>query len=264
MKTHPPIPFWVRVPASTANLGPGFDTLALALNLYNYVAVTPGNPETPDPFVAETINTYHKSRNLPSKNYCLVVHGQVPRSRGLGSSATIRLGILAALDKLNGRKLDLPWLIETASTLEGHPDNITAAALGGFIVCGGKKPASTKVSSRLKFVAAIPQVETSTKTARSLLPAQVPFQDAITNLRNASRISSAFFSKKYDEAAGAFHDRLHQPYRSSLVAGLDSAIAQAEKAGALGAFLRQAGHRSVDLKILSADNSGLRIVKSLP
>lgn len=100
----------------------------------------------------------------------------------------------------------------------------------------------------------------------------------------------SFFSKKYEEAAGAFHDRLHQPYRSSLVPGLDSAIAQAEKAGALGAFLsgagptlmaittkseetigqamvqalRQAGHHSVDLKILSADNSGLRIVKSLP
>jgi len=164
MKTNPPIPFWVRVPASTANLGPGFDTLALALNLYNYVAVTPGNPETPDPFVAETVNAYHKSRNLPSKNYRLIVHGLVPRSRGLGSSATIRLGILAALDKLNGRKLDLPWLIETATTLEGHPDNITAAALGGFIVCGGKKPACTKVSSRLKFVAAIPQVECPFKT----------------------------------------------------------------------------------------------------
>ena len=290
MKNHPPIPFWVRVPASTANLGPGFDTLALALNLYNYVAVTPGSPESPDPFVAETINAYHKSRNLPSKDYRLVVHGQVPRSRGLGSSATIRLGILAALDKLNGRKLDLPWLIETATKLEGHPDNITAAALGGFIVCGSKKPACTKISSRLRFVAAIPQVETSTKTARSLLPDQVPFQDAVTNLRNASRISSAFFSKKYEEAVGAFHDRLHQPYRNSLVAGLDSAIAQAEKAGALGAFLsgagptlmaitmksektigqtmiqalRQAGHPSVDLKILSADNSGLQIVKSLP
>jgi len=75
VKTHPPIPFWVRVPASTANLGPGFDTLAIALNLYNYVAVTPGNPETPDPFVTETVNAYHKSRNLPSKNYRLVVHG---------------------------------------------------------------------------------------------------------------------------------------------------------------------------------------------
>ena len=290
MKTNPPIPFWVRVPASTANLGPGFDALALALNLYNYVAVTPGNPQSHDPFVAETVNAYHKSRNLPSKSYCLVVHGQVPPSRGLGSSATIRLGILAALDKLNGRKLDIPWLIETATMLEGHPDNIAAAAIGGFTVCGGKKPACTKVSSRLKFVAAIPQVETSTKTARSMLPAQVPFQDAVTNLRNSSRITSAFFSKKYEEAAGAFQDRLHQPYRNSIVPGLDSAIAQAEKAGAIGAFLsgagptlmaitvksektigqgmvqalRKAGHRLVDLKILRADNSGLRIVKSLP
>lgn len=81
---------------------------------------------------------------ISSKNYRLVVHGQVPRSRGLGSSATIRLGILAALDKLNGRKLDLPCLIETATTLEGHPDNITAAALGGFIVCGGKSPHAQK------------------------------------------------------------------------------------------------------------------------
>ena len=189
MKSHSPTPFWVRVPASTANLGPGFDTLALALKLYNYVAVAPGNPETHDPFVSETVDAYHKLRKLPSKSYRLVAQGHVPRSRGLGSSATIRLGILAALDKLNGRKLDLPWLIETATMLEGHPDNITAAALGGFIVCGGKTPARTKVSNRLKFVAAIPQLETSTKTARSLLPAQVPFQDAATNVRNASRIT---------------------------------------------------------------------------
>jgi homoserine kinase len=286
----PPIPFWIRVPATTANLGPGFDAFGLALNLYNYITVEPGHPETPDAFSSEIVTAYHKSRKLIRKPYRLVVRGHVPRSRGLGSSATVRLGMLAALDKINRRALDLPWLIETATTLEGHPDNITAAVLGGFVVCAGMKPARTKVSNRLKFVAAIPKLETSTRAARSLLPSKVSFQDAVANLRNASRITAAFFEKKYEEARGVFSDRLHQPYRSTLVPGLKDAIHSAEKAGAIGAFLsgagptvmaiclkgeatigaamkrslQKAGLESVEIRVLSAENNGIQIVRSVP
>ncbi|MDA0325519.1 MAG: homoserine kinase, partial [Verrucomicrobia bacterium] len=173
---------------------------------------------------------------------------------------------------------------------EGHPDNITAAALGGFVVCGGLRPAKANISSRLKFVAAIPRLETSTKSARSLLPRTVPFRDAVANLQNASRITAALFQGRYEEARGTFSDRLHQPYRTTLVPGLNEAILQAEKAGAIGAFLsgagptimamtlqservigramrkalNRAGHRSVEIKLLSADNSGLRIVRTIP
>ena len=287
---HLHLPFWIRVPATTANLGPGFDAFGLALNLYNYIAVEPGLPEIPDPFASEIVEAYHKARGLPTKPYRLVVRGQVPPSRGLGSSATIRLGMLAALDKLNRRNLDLPWLIQTATALEGHPDNISAAALGGFVVCGGKKPARAKVSSRLKFVAAIPRIETSTRTARSLLPPSIAFQDAVSNLRNAARIAAAFFEGKVEEAQGAFADRLHQPYRAALVPGLEAALEAAQKAGAIGAFLsgagptvmaiclkseqavgqamvkelHHAGLESVDIKILQADNSGVEVVRYLP
>ena len=290
MKIHPKNSLWIRVPASTANLGPGFDALALALKLYNYVAVTPGKPDLADPFVEETVDAYHQARKLRAQAYRLTVHAHIPRSRGLGSSATIRLGLLAALDQHYGRKLDLPWLIENATALEGHPDNITAAALGGFVVCGGKNPTSTKISRRLKFVAAIPQTEASTKTARSLLPSQVPLADAVTNLRNVARITSAFSKGRYEEAVGAFHDCLHQPYRASLVPGLAQAILQAQRAGAIGAFLSGAGptvmaittqsanklgqamkkallqahHASVEVKILLPDNDGLKIVRKLP
>jgi len=286
----PSIPFWIRVPATTANLGPGFDAFGLALNLYNYITVEPGHPATPDAFSSEIIAAYHKSRKLPRKPYRLVVRGHVPRSRGLGSSATVRLGMLAALDKIHRRTLDLPWLIETATTLEGHPDNITAAVLGGFVVCAGMKPARTEVSNRLKLVAAIPKLETSTRAARSLLPSKVPFQDALANLRNASRITAAFFEKKYQEARGSFSDRLHQPYRATLVPGLEDAIKSAEKAGAIGAFLsgagptvmaiclkgessigaamkrslQKAGLKSVEIQVLSADNNGIQILRSIP
>lgn len=286
----PPIPFWIRVPATTANLGPGFDAFGLALNLYNYIAVEPGHPETPDAFSSEIIAAYHTSRKLPSKPYRLIVRGHVPRSRGLGSSATVRLGMLAALDKVHRRTLDLPWLIETATTLEGHPDNITAAVLGGFVVCAGMKPARTEVSNRLKLVAAIPKLEASTRAARSLLPSKVSFQDAVANLRNASRITAAFFEKKYEEARGVFSDRLHQPYRATLVPGLKDAIRSAEKAGAIGAFLsgagptvmaiclkgeatigaamkrslQKAGLGSAEIRVLSADNNGIQIVRSVP
>jgi len=287
---HLHLPFWIRVPATTANLGPGFDAFGLALNLHNYIAVEPGLPEIPDPFASEIVDAYHKARGLPTKPYRLVVRGQVPPSRGLGSSATIRLGMLAALDKLNRRNLDLPWLIQTATALEGHPDNISAAALGGFVVCGGRNPARAKVSSRLKFVAAIPRIETSTRTARSLLPPSIAFQDAVSNLRNAARIAAAFFQGKVEEAQGAFADRLHQPYRAALVPGLEAALEAAQKAGAIGAFLsgagptvmaiclkseqavgqamvkelHHAGLESVDIKILQADNSGVDVVRYLP
>ena len=287
---HLHLPFWIRVPATTANLGPGFDAFGLALNLYNYIAVEPGLPEIPDPFASEIVEAYHKARGLPTKPYRLVVRGLVPPSRGLGSSATIRLGMLAALDKLNRRNLDLPWLIQTATALEGHPDNISAAALGGFVVCGGRNPARAKVSSRLNFVAAIPRIETSTRTARSLLPPSVAFQDAVSNLRNSARIAAAFFQGKVEEAQGAFADRLHQPYRAALVPGLEAALEAAQKAGAIGAFLsgagptvmaiclkseqavgqamvkelHHAGLESVDIKILQADNSGVDVVRYLP
>ena len=287
---HLQLPFWIRVPATTANLGPGFDAFGLALNLHNYIAVEPGLPEIPDPFASEIVDAYHKARGLPTKPYRLVVRGQVPPSRGLGSSATIRLGMLAALDKLNRRNLDLPWLIQTATALEGHPDNISAAALGGFVVCGGRNPARAKVSSRLKFVAAIPRIETSTRTARSLLPPSIAFQDAVSNLRDAARIAAAFFEGKVEEAQGAFADRLHQPYRAALVPGLEAALEAAQKAGAIGAFLsgagptvmaiclkseqaigqamvkelHHAGLESVDIKILQADNSGVDVVRYLP
>ena len=287
---HLHLPFWIRVPATTANLGPGFDAFGLALNLHNYIAVEPGLPEIPDPFASEIVDAYHKARGLPTKPYRLVVRGLVPPSRGLGSSATIRLGMLAALDKLNRRNLDLPWLIQTATALEGHPDNISAAALGGFVVCGGRNPARAKVSSRLKFVAAIPRIETSTRTARSLLPPSVAFQDAVSNLRNSARIAAAFFQGKVEEAQGAFADRLHQPYRAALVPGLEAALEAAQKAGAIGAFLsgagptvmaiclkseqavgqamvkelHHAGLESVDIKILQADNSGVDVVRYLP
>ena len=228
---HLHLPFWIRVPATTANLGPGFDALALALELYNYIAIEPGAPERPDPFAQEILEAYHKSRSLPLKPYKLVVRGSVPPARGLGSSATIRLGMLAALDKVNRRPFELDWLIETATKIEGHPDNITAAALGGFVVCGGAQPARARISSRLKFVAAIPRIETSTRTARSILPPSVSLQDAASNLRNASRITAAFIERKYEEARGAFHDRLHQPHRAALVPGLEQAIEAAERAG---------------------------------
>jgi len=287
---HLHLPFWIRVPATTANLGPGFDALALALELYNYIAIEPGAPERPDPFAQEILEAYHKSRNLPLKPYKLVVRGNVPPARGLGSSATIRLGMLAALDKVNRRPFDLDWLIETATKIEGHPDNITAAALGGFVVCGGAQPARVRVSSRLKFVAAIPRIETSTRTARSILPPSVSLQDAASNLRNASRITAAFIEKKYEEARGAFRDRLHQPHRAALVPGLEQAIEAAERAGAIGAFLsgagptilalcqksekpignamvaalRKAGLDEVDVKVLSADNGGITTARFLP
>jgi homoserine kinase len=276
----------VRVPATTANFGPGFDSLGAALNLYNTVTLGRETGGWPDGFMAEIAATFYDAAGLPLQAHQVTVEGEVPRSRGLGSSVTVRLGLLMALNQLHGCPLHFTEVVRLCVELEGHPDNTLPAAYGGFCVSGERQWLRTDVGPELKFVTVIPPFELETEKARGVLPAHVPLADAVRNLQNTGLISAAMFSRIYTRLPGCFADTLHQPYRAALLPGFDECLKAAVHHGALGAFLsgsgstlmaltlengleiaramaevlQQAGHGQVRYHLLTADNQGAQIL----
>jgi homoserine kinase len=169
------------------------------------------------------------------------ITGDVPQSRGLGSSVTVRLGTIHALNELCQRPLQRQEIFALCARLEGHPDNAAPAVYGGFNVVRDEQRQTFLVSKRLHFVLLIPNWEIATKEARRLLPTRVDRLHAVENLRNASAITAAFASHNYEKLGGAFVDHLHQPFRKKLIPFLNDVITAAESAGALGAFLSGSG-----------------------
>lgn len=277
-------PISVRVPATTANLGPGFDSLGVALSLYNTVTLGPSATAPSDPFLNEAAKLFFKISGKKPFPFSCGVTGDVPRSRGLGSSVTVRLGLLTALNLKAGNPLKPSKILDLVIALEGHPDNAVPAALGGFCACGPAGHLRCKVSPDLHFIAAVPDSEMETKKARGVLPLNVERLDAVLNVQNTAVIVGAFFSGDYKKLHGSFGDRLHQPFRQELLPGFAETLQAAEKAGALGAFLSgsgstilavslekpkaiakamkeallQAGHKAVVTHVLKADNRGVR------
>jgi homoserine kinase len=246
----------VRVPASTSNLGPGFDCLGVALRIYNNVTVTRGRlPEQPHPQVVwQAAARFFKRARCRPFAFSFSIVEKIPRSRGLGSSATIRMGILCALNQLSGGPLDRATIFQLCADLEGHPDNAAPASLGGFTVVGRDGAARRPyrhdafptvqrfiVSPRLYFVLLVPEFEIRTSLARRILPSKISCLAAVENCANACTITAAFASKDYEKLRGAFADHVHQPFRGKLISFLPKVIAGAEKAGALGAFLSGSG-----------------------
>ncbi len=232
----------VRVPATTANLGPGFDSLGIALRLYNTVTVSRADTPATDAMIVAAANLFFETAGHASFPFSWKIRGAVPRSRGLGSSVTVRLGILHGLNELADRPLAPELLYRLCAQLEGHPDNAAPAAFGGFTVARSNGDYQRfRVASRLHFALLVPDFEIETDAARAALPATIPFADAVNNVANAAGITAAFASANYPALAGCFADTLHQPHRSSLIPCLDSVIAAAEKAGALGGWLSGSG-----------------------
>jgi homoserine kinase len=233
----------IRVPASTSNLGPGFDCLGVALRIYNDVTVgRDGLARQRHPqIVAEAAKLFFKrARNRAFPFSCSAVE-RIPRSRGLGGSATIRLGVLFGLNELCRRPLDRLSIFRLCAELEGHPDNAAPSSFGGFAVARGENIQRFDVSPRLYFVLLIPEFEIKTSAARKILPLHILRSAAVESCGNACAITAAFASRDYKSLRGAFLDQLHQPFRERLIPFLPRVIAAAEKAGALGAFLSGSG-----------------------
>src|SRR5437588_7744115 len=232
----------VRVPASTSNLGPGFDCLGVALRIYNFVTISRATKRKPlAPIVAKAADLFFKRTKRRRFAFSCSAIEKIPRSRGLGSSATIRLGILHGLNELSGKPLDRLSIFQLCAELEGHPDNAAPSSFGGFTVARGENVQRFQVSPRLKFVLLIPDFEIRTSAARRILPAKIPRMDAVATVGNASAITAAFASRGYGNLRGAFGDQLHQPFRARLIPFLPRVVAAAERAGALGAFLSGSG-----------------------
>jgi homoserine kinase len=231
----------VRVPASTSNLGPGFDCLGIALRLYHNVTISRRAGASPGAMVRAAAAAFFKRAGRKPFAFSCAVAGDIPACRGLGSSASVRLGVLGGLNELAGRLLQRRDIFEICSELEGHPDNAAPAAYGGFNVVRDRQRQTFTVSAQLHFVLLVPDFEIATEHARRVLPSRIDRLHAVESCRNACAITAAFASREYEKLRGAFADRLHKPFRKKLIPCLDQVIAAAESAGALGAFLSGSG-----------------------
>jgi homoserine kinase len=246
----------IRVPASTSNLGPGFDCLGLALQLYNTITLTRCDEggKFPHGMIGETATAFFQRATggkIASFEFDTQIEGDIPISRGLGSSVTVRLGVLMGLAKLVGESFPVTreQLLALLIELEGHPDNAVPSFLGGFAVCAhasgdpvdGFVYTRVPVKPELSFVTLVPELRLSTETARGLLPKEVPFRHAVENAQRTARITAAFCAGDYASLRGMFVDHLHQPYRQTLIPGFAAILAAALETGALGSFLSGSG-----------------------
>ena len=270
----------VRVPASTANLGPGFDTLGMALGLYNEIEVELAGSGLALEVVGEGAEKLHAlgGRNLVVRSVTetlsrLETHAdgirvrmvnRIPLSRGLGSSSAAAMGGVAAAAALAGRGLSAEELLDLALPFEGHPDNITPALLGGLTVStvvGGKvRCVKLPVPEGLQAVAVIPEFHLSTAKARKTLPHMVPRADAVFNVGRVALLVAAMHEGRLDLLRDATQDRLHQPYRAPLVPGMEEVLLEGERSGALSCFLSGAGPTILALVTEDAGNVGERMV----
>lgn len=250
----------VQVPATTANLGPGFDCLGMALQLYNVVEMsrtTSGliievQGEGAGDIARDESNVVYKAAMLVFNNVGYRPGGlkiklinSIPVARGLGSSASAIVGGMIAANILSGGKLSQKELLSMACSMEGHPDNVTAALLGGMVISvpveGEVKCSKIDPPSGLRTVVAIPDFTLSTKTAREILPQQIPLNDAVFNLGRVALLVAAMQKGDFSLLGTAMEDRLNQPFRSTLVPGMKKVLAAARLAGARGVTLSGAG-----------------------
>ncbi len=263
----------VKVPATSANIGPGFDCLGLALPIYNTITieetVLPGtgieinlmaeNEEAVDEMIFDDIprdenNIVYKAVEMlynsigqePSE-LKINIQSQIPITRGLGSSAAVIVGGLMAANKLLGSPADEIALLSIATEVEGHPDNVAPAILGGFVLSSQEDDGSI-VYRKLNWpeewdiTVCVPDFELSTNIARSVLPENIPMQDAIFNAKHLAMLVEAVNTKDTKLMKVALQDKLHQPYREKLVPGMKEIIeAFKHEDNVLGCVLSGAG-----------------------
>ena len=241
----------VKVPATTANIGPGFDCLGMALPIYNTITieetVLPGTgieinviaesaaidelslehiPLDENSLVYKAVELLYNSIGQTPSELKINIHSNIPVARGLGSSASVIVGALIAANELLGTPADEVALLSIACEIEGHPDNITPAIVGGLVLSSQEDDGSV-IYRKLNWptewaiTVCVPDFELSTDIARSVLPKEVPMKDAIFNAQRLGMFVQAVNTKDAELMKLALKDRLHQPYRMKLVPGLD-------------------------------------------
>ncbi len=233
----------IRVPASSANLGPGYDVLAAALSLHLEVEVA----ETGRFAVHTDLDVARDRRNLvvrgferlaPPETFEFTIRSKIPLSGGLGSSAAAIVAGLLAADHIFELDADV---LALATELEGHPDNVGAALEGGFVLCDGQAVHRFDPPMGLEAVLVVPHQAVRTAEARAAVPALVPIEDAVFNVAAAGKLLLGLAGGNLDLIAGGLGDRLHQPYRAHLYPRSAELVELAPKLGALGATISGAG-----------------------
>lgn len=248
----------VIVPASTANLGPGFDSIGMALNLFVTVRIEPaaemgvffhgdmlsGLPADEDNLIMQVMRQCFTAQGQDLPPFHLHVWSDIPLTRGLGSSASALAAGLVAANHLLGDVYSMDDLLHLGTAWEGHPDNIGASLLGGVVIGSwdGERASVVQVPPpELDVVVAVPQFELPTAKAREALPDHIPFQDAILASSKANVLTAALMQGRWDLLATAMKDCFHQPYRASFIPGMADILDNAAAHGALGVALSGAG-----------------------
>jgi homoserine kinase len=248
-----------RAPASTANLGPGFDSLGMALSLYTWIDLRQAETTTVtllgdglQGVPADKTNLVYRAAQLVFREagagdpeLDIRIRSDIPSTRGLGSSAAAIVGALCAANALLGEPLSRDELFQLALRMERHPDNVGACLFGGIIAAAwdGNRAEAVRLDppEALEALVAVPEYELSTAKSRDVLPKRVDFADAVFNVGQSALLTAALAAGRLDLLARAMRDRLHQPYRAKLVPGLETVLQEAHNHGALAAVLSGAG-----------------------
>ena len=268
----------LRVPATSANCGPGFDSLGLACTLYNYVTYTlkdqPGlelevagegqgllTPDVHNLAISSFLEAWKLATGGEPQGLKLTMKNNIPLSRGLGSSSSAIVAGIYAAHCLSGKKLSYQQMLTLATAIEGHPDNVAPALYGGLTISytDNQGPHSLRLlpAKPLKFIAVVPATPLSTSLARQAIPATVPHGDAVFNTARASLLIGALLSGQYDYLAAGLEDKLHQPYRAKLIPGLEQVWEAARKAGAYNAIISGAGSTVMAYAPWEADHEAI-------
>lgn len=249
----------VKIPASTANLGPGFDTLGMALSLYAWIEMKPsehtvfhmygeqleGVPGDKSNLIYQVAQQVFEAAGVAVPELEISMYSDIPLTRGLGSSASAIVGALAAANALIGSPLSDAKLFDMATSIEDHPDNVGASLYGGIVtaIWDGQHADCIRLEPdvNLEALVVIPHFQLSTSKARQVLPSEFGMKDTVYNISHSSLLVAALATGQLDKVAAAMKDRVHQPYRAALVPGMTEVLEDAHKHGALGAALSGAG-----------------------
>lgn len=246
----------VRVPATTANLGPGFDCLGLALNLYNYfsfeeidsgleiIGVEEEYNNKDNLIYRSMLKTFEKL-DYKIKGIKIGVESNIPISRGLGSSASCIVGAVVGANHIANGNLEPLDILNIAREIEGHPDNIAPAIFGGLTVSmlddGNVLYNRVNIKGQFKLLALIPEFTLSTEKSRSVLPKVVDYKDAVNNVGRVSMLLSALGNGRLDLLKYGLKDNLHEPYRGKLINNYSDIINECERLGNIGTYISGAG-----------------------
>lgn len=249
----------VRVPASSANMGPGFDCFGIALSMYNTIRVEETDaglkiirsggddyvPQDKSNLIYRAVIRAFDEVGYSPKGLKISQKSEIPMTRGLGSSSSCIVGGLIAGNIISGRQLDATRIFELACKLEGHPDNAAPALYGGFCIScideGRIFRKTVRPAGNIKFVAMIPDYFVPTKKSRSHLPKAVTTEDASFNVSHAAMLALAFATGDFNNLDIFVHDRLHQPYREAMIDHMEEIFEKSAELGALASYLSGSG-----------------------